>query len=120
MSSLPQESVKTIHDIFNTQQLTTIDPIKSSNAYSFDKYVNYNFNYIKPLQIILGINELGKQHVYHYVPILNSLQSFISHDDVLNEIYRSQSNNKIISNFKDDNYFRNNILFSKNYTALQV
>ena len=72
------------------------------------------------MQIILGINELGKHHVYHYVPILNSLQSFICHDDVLNEIYRLQSNNKIISNFKDGNYFRNNILFSKNYTALHT
>ena len=118
---VPNEYINKISDIFNTQYLNCINPIKSiSSKYSLEKYINNNFNYIKPIEIILGIDINNKNNIYHYVSILDSLKQYIEHDDVLNMIYRERLNDGIIRDFYDSTNYKNNPLFSNTKNAIQI
>ena len=118
---VPNEYINKISDIFNTQYLNCINPIKSiSSKYTLEKYINNNFNYIKPIEIILGIDINNKNNIYHYVSILYSLKQYIKHDDVLNMIYRERLNDGIIRDFYDSTNYKNNPLFSNTKNAIQI
>ena len=120
INSLPSEYSTTIKDIFNTQYLDLIDPLKSiSNSYAFNRYISQHFIFIIPTEIIIGrIN--NKLHVYHYISILDSLKQFIKHDDVIDDIFRDNIDDGIIRDFHDGQNFKNNPLFSKTKTTLQL
>ena len=120
INSLPSEYSTTIKDIFNTQYVDLIDPLKSiSNSYAFNRYISQHFIFIIPTEIIIGrIN--NKLHVYHYISILDSLKQFMKHDDVIYDIFRDNIDDGIIRDFHDGQNFKNNPLFSKTKTTLQL
>lgn len=80
-------------------------------------------NFVKPCEVVLGVKTAGqiKHDTHQYVPILQTLEAVLRHDDVLAQIIQGhKSQNGSISSFTDANLFKDNKLFRRYPNALQL
>jgi len=70
---------------------------------------------------VLGKNVKGKDETMQYIPILNTLNALLKHEDVLAEVVNGHiSSDDIIRDFCDASNFRNCQLFQEEEMALQI
>lgn len=95
-------------------------PLRSQ--YKRNVYYKNHFNYIAPIQILLGKNEINKMCYAHYIPIKSTLQALLEkpeiRDNLLGHVPSTSSALKSIrdgymykNNFGDGEYVVNLILY---------
>lgn len=80
-------------------------------------------NFVKPCEVVLGVKTAGqiKHDTYQYVPILQTLEAVLRHDDILAQIIQGhKSHNGNNSPFTDANLFKDNKFFRRHSNALQL
>ena len=85
------------------------------------KFIQQNFKYVAPVQIILNSNEVtlgASPDVFHYVPIKESFRQLIE-DKSLNDVLESQremlkKNDDVSRDLRDGEAYKNNPFFKKN------
>ena len=81
--------------------------------------------YLKPQEISIGFDNVkNKGDSIQYVPIFETLNVILEHEDVLGEVtsnFESEhANLATFKSFKDGRYFKENVLFQSNRNALQI
>lgn len=88
------------------------------STYKFNKFARLKLNHVKPLEYKPNPR---KSETYQYVPILETLQNLLSHDDIFAHVINNhKSNDGILRDFCDGEIYERNTLFSNNPTALQI
>ena len=81
--------------------------------------------YLKPQEISIGFDSVkNKGDIIQYVPIFETLNVILQHEDVLCELTSNceyeYANLKVFKSFKDCRCFKENVLFQSNPNALQI
>lgn len=85
------------------------------SEYKLNKFARLKLNYIKPIEYKTNPR---KSETYQYVPILETLQNLLSHDDIFAHVINNhKSNDGILRDFCDGEVYERNALFSNNPTA---
>ncbi|CAC5390282.1 unnamed protein product [Mytilus coruscus] len=93
--------------------------LQLNSEYKLNKYVRENFGFVPPVQYDLNRN--SKHGKYQYIPIFQTLEKLLSHDDVFSYLINDhQSGENYLRDFCDGDLFRNHALFSSGHTALQI
>lgn len=88
------------------------------SEYKLNNFARLKLNYIKPREYKPNPR---KSETYQYVPILETLQNLLSHDDIfVHVINNHKSNDGILRDFCDGEVYERNTLLSNNSTALQI
>lgn len=76
-----------------------------------ERFIKNKTYYVSPVEYCLDETKMA---TYMYVPILESLQSLLKHDDVLREVLNTHQNcgRGVLHNFCDGELYRSNPLFS--------
>ncbi|CAL1293885.1 unnamed protein product, partial [Larinioides sclopetarius] len=75
-------------------------------------YFKQNFSYIEPVEYVLGRNKNNKTCTFHYIPIVQSILTFISNHSVNKQLENPlATNNKILSDFIDGTVYTSNDFF---------
>lgn len=89
-----------------------------SSEYKQLKYFREVFDYVDPIEIMVGDN--AKDSVT-YVPILETLKCLLSHEDVLAQVLNGHSSQDgKLRDFCDGSFFNSHHLFRSEPTALQI
>lgn len=90
-----------------------------NSEYKLNKYARKNFGFVPPVQYDLDRN--SKHRKYQYIPIFQTLEKRLGHDDVFSYIVNNHiSDDNVLRDFCDGDLFRNNELFGSDHTALQI
>ncbi|XP_071138269.1 uncharacterized protein [Mytilus edulis] len=93
--------------------------LQLNSEYKLNKYVRENFGFVPPVQYDLNRN--SKHGKYQYIPIFQTLEKLLSHDDVFSYIINDhQSGENNLRDFCDGDLYKNHELFSSDHTALQI
>jgi hypothetical protein len=108
-----EEQKYKIRDIFNCQ--TSIESACNmlNTDYNINKYVRDNFGYVTPVAYNLASERTSSKHgKYQYVPILETLQQLLKHNDVFSYVINGhQSTDNVLRNFCDGQFYKNNDFF---------
>ena len=90
-----------------------------------DQYIITQNVYVKPQEISIGFDSVkNKGDSIQYVPIFETLNVILQHQDVLRErtsnCESEHANLETFKSFKDSGYFKENVLFQSNPNALQI
>ena len=133
-----RNSLSQIHSL-TTEQIEQIvkensnDPFtraqeQLSSEYQRSKYIEENFKFVKPKEIILNKEEVKRgsaKDVVHYIPIIDALKALLE-DPSYNEAIRMAENENNVHNKNalrdvlDGNTFKKNIFFINNPDALAL
>ncbi len=92
-----------------------------NSGYKLDKFAKSRLNVVDPEDIILGIGDDGKPRTMQYVPILQSLQQLLKHEDVMSQVLSGHSSQDgRLRDFCDGSLYKENALFKNDPTALQI
>nr|XP_039258818.1 uncharacterized protein LOC120335387 [Styela clava] len=91
------------------------DSLKKEEKY---KQVCYSYGFVEPIKVSVGVE--GDK--YYYVPILETLVRYISHDDVIASIEKNrlQFGDDILHDFTDGKYFLQSSFFNGNKNMLRI
>lgn len=94
---------------------------KLASDYKQTAFYKEHFGLVEPVEHVLG-STCGKDDTFIYVPLLDTLKSLLSHDDILAEVLKSRSRHgdKRYEDYCDGEAFQNHPLFSLEPHALQV
>ena len=92
-----------------------------STQSSLEKYAAEHFDYVQPVEYVLGQNEKGVDETFQYVSVIDTVKALLKKDDVFAEVYNGHlSVNDTLGDFCDGIHFKNNELFSTKDTAIQI
>ena len=101
----------------NTQDFQSVME-EFSDERRLNKYIQENFAFVEPQEHIVGGE---RHHTMQYVPILETLEQLLQHDDIFAQVVTShQSKDNVLRDLCDGQYFRQNPLFSTDPSALQI
>ena len=86
------------------------------------RYVYYKneFEFVKPVEIKLGVDSFGKTHVFHYVPILETLKVMWKDGSVQTHIVQASSVAQTYNDVHDGKVYKQNAFYKDNPNALQI
>ena len=91
---------------------------KFSQEKSLDRFIQDKETFVMPVEIVLGVNEKGKRDTFQYIPILQTLDAFLRHEDVLAEVLRTRPNTDIIESIRDGSHVKESAFLSRRDTLL--
>ena len=75
---------------------------------------------MEPVEYILGQNVRGEDETMQYIPVLLTINSLLSKDDVFAEVYNGHFSDETLEDYCDGSLFASNDLFSRNHMNLQI
>ncbi|XP_071153109.1 uncharacterized protein [Mytilus edulis] len=88
------------------------------SEYKINKFARFHLNFVKPIEYKPDRNHI---ETYQYVPIIDTLQNLLSHDDVFAYVMNNhKSTDGILRDFCDGNIYSTNQFFIDNPDALQI
>jgi uncharacterized C2H2 Zn-finger protein len=104
------------NDVF-TSVWTNIDTDSKLKRYCKEK-----LGLVESKRIFLGHNSVtGKEESYEYIPIVQTLQQYVQHEDVWNSINRNViKTSDVLYDYTDGSAFKQHFLFSKHPEALRI
>lgn len=117
--NLDRETVEHVLSILEPNSLVTCFE-QLNSIHNRKKFYKEEFSYVEPVELVLGVNNLNKDCVYQYIPILESLKFLLKQESVLSQVLNPLNNSDILSDFRDGAFFKQHPIFSKHPTALQV
>ena len=94
-----------------------------ANGPALNNYIAQKKEYVPPCEITLGYDAVKKsKDCIYYVPILKTMENYLSCDDVLGDVLHLDDNNRNgdLINFKDGANYKNNELYAVHPNALQI
>ena len=98
---------------------------KFSGKKKLDQYIMTQDFHVKSQEISIGFDNVkNKGDSIQYVPIFETLNVILQHEDVLGELTLNcesgHANLETLKSFKDGRCFKENVLFQSNPNALQI
>lgn len=107
---------------FECQSECSIALNKFSGKKSLTNFITSKKAFVEPVEIVLGggAQEKEKLDTYQYVPILQSLDVILRHEDVLGEVFSPRADDNVLREFSDGLLFQNNPLFKDPDKSLEL
>ena len=93
------------------------------SSYQLTAFCKSEFGLVEPIEIELGVNDLGKKDTFQYVPLLALLKKVLSVEDIQLSIHRQAQKGtspNILSDFTDGTFYQNHRIFCENPDALRL
>lgn len=88
------------------------------SEYKINKFARCQLNFVKPIEYKPNRNQ---SDTYQYVPIIDTIQNLLSHDDVFSYVVNNhKSTDGILRDFCDGDFYSKNPFFNDNPNALQI
>lgn len=82
------------------------------------------FNYVEPVKTYLGIDAKGKERFYQYVPIKDTIKSFLTHSSVKEQYAKAKADTEttpgVLEDMRDGRNIKENILLQESPSSLSV
>ena len=93
-----------------------------SSTVRLQKYVAENFDFVQPVEYVLGRDENGADETIQYIPILDTMRALLKKDEIFSEVYNGHfsQDHDLLLDYCDGLNFKNNPLFSTKKMALQI
>lgn len=110
-----------ISDILNSPSAAEASCSYFSSVKTLDAYVRSNFKFVNPQEYRIDNNEYGKTSTCQYVPILETLKTLLSQEDVFQEVINGHvSNDGVLRDLCDGSIMKEHPLFTAQTKALQL
>lgn len=85
------------------------------------QYYKTHFNYVQPVEVILGYNDIGQKKHYHYIPIMKSLKAMLQdRSAAMQTVNHKPAENDTLSDFTDGQVLKSNDLFASDPDSLKL
>ena len=85
-----------------------------------NKYYKDEFDFVKPVEINLGVDSSGKTHFCHYVPILETLKVMWKNESVQKHLVKANEVAGAYCDIHDGMVYKQNAFFKDNPDSLQI
>ncbi|KAJ8032742.1 hypothetical protein HOLleu_22774 [Holothuria leucospilota] len=108
------------HDLFEKSDLEYAFE-HFSNVKRLKSYVKVNYDFVEPIEYVLGRYSSGKPKCMQYVSVLKTLQALLKRDDVFAEVIQGHNmQNGTMGDYCDSLNYQNSKLFSGVDPTLQI
>ncbi|CAC5371105.1 unnamed protein product [Mytilus coruscus] len=117
-----EEFKNDIRESLNCQSTVESACNSLNSEYNLNKFVIENFGFVKPVEYNLASHRTSsKQGKYQYIPILETIQQLLKHDDVFSFVINGHcSTDGILRDFCDGEFYSKNELFSADSKSLEI
>lgn len=117
--AMPQAQRAELNEIFRQSQMEQSFSYFRNTSH-MNSYAKVNFDFIEPVEYVLGRNRNGKVKSFQYVSIIQTLQALLKRDEVFAYVIQEHQNNGVIEDFCDGSIYKNHTLFSQPNPTIQI
>lgn len=95
---------------------------KLNSKAKLERFVETDFQQVKPIEIVLGLSDKGKDETMQYVPIKETLKYLLGFDDIFAEVLSGHvsEDESILRDFVDGSLYKNHPTFSQEKDAIII